>query len=80
MNMATQPTPEPKCGRARLIRLCQLWRKLIEQGAREVDLRAFIKLFYGATSRLDLTPDEADSHIAECSEQLNLSLARRAHR
>lgn len=75
-----QPRQEPKCGKVKLIRMCQLWRKLIGQGAREANLRAYLQLFYGVTSRLDLTPDEADKHIAECSEQLNLSLARRTHR
>ncbi len=72
-----QPTPEPKCGKAKLIRMCQLWRKLIEQGAREANLRVYLQLFYGVTSRLNLTPDEADKHIAECSEQLNFWMATR---
>lgn len=66
---------EPRCGRARLIRVCQLWGKLVEHGLAEASLREFLLLFYGAQSRKDLTPEQAESFIADLSEALNCRIA-----
>lgn len=70
--MQSEPDlPDARCGKTKLIRVCRLWRKLEEQGTSEAGLRAFLKLFYGVVSRKELTPHQADEHIAECSQLLN---------
>jgi hypothetical protein len=74
MPAAPDVTLEARCGRAKLIRVCELWRKLEAQGTSETNLRVFLKLFYGVASRKDLTLKQAEQHIAECSEALNKRL------
>jgi DUF971 family protein len=52
-----------------------LWRELLKRGLAEDALREFLMLFYGVMSRKDLTPEQADSFIADLSAALNHRIA-----